>query len=114
MSPFLNKALAYVGLRDHEFDDDDEYEEIEEPTHVSHTVYPDRASQDVFHRRGEDTERLPLAEDPRRSQAVVLPMFPSAGRPKRCTSLPGELLGGTGDRRPLEDSETGNREPSAR
>ena len=75
MSPFLNKALAYVGLRDHEFYDD-EYDEIEEPTLVSHTIYPEQVPENVFHQDVEDMERPLLTGDQRRSQAVVLPLFP--------------------------------------
>jgi cell division inhibitor SepF len=50
MASFMNKALAYLGLKDIEDDEyyEDEYDDVEEaPVRGAHTVYPEREYDDV-------------------------------------------------------------------
>jgi cell division inhibitor SepF len=92
MPTFMNKALAYLGLKDLEDDDyyDDDYEDFEEeaasssaPPPVGRTVYPRREAEDQPETRSFGGTLRPLsppasnpivAEDPTGRSGVVRPL----------------------------------------
>jgi cell division inhibitor SepF len=82
MATFMNKALAYLGLKDLEDDElyDDDYDDYDQAAtaRAGHTVYPDRETEEV----PETTRSFPgavrpmSAEEPTR-QAIVRPLVPN-------------------------------------
>jgi cell division inhibitor SepF len=86
MASFMNKALAYLGLKDIEDDEyyDDEYDDpAESPSRGGHTVYPDREYEDAPEQRTFGGVVRPISSHvaeaaPQRS-AVVRPLVPAQG-----------------------------------
>jgi cell division inhibitor SepF len=86
MASFMNKALAYLGLKDIEDDEyyEDDYDEVDEtPSRGGHTVYPDREYEEPPEPRTFGGTVRPISSHlpegvPHRS-AVVRPLVPSQG-----------------------------------
>ena len=80
MATFMNKALAYLGLKDLEDDElyDEDYDDVEPVApqrHGAHTVYPDQSADDHPDARGYGGVVRPIVgEDPGQRQAVVRPL----------------------------------------
>ncbi|HLI15108.1 MAG TPA: cell division protein SepF [Acidimicrobiales bacterium] len=84
MASFVNKALAYLGLKDLEDDElYDDYEPVEEARHAPHrsprSAYPDPARPEAAETRSLVRPFVPeeAREAPGTRQAVVRPLAPS-------------------------------------
>lgn len=79
MASFMNKALAYLGLKDIEDDDElyaDDYGHDQMPERRSHTVYPER-EEEARDPRGFSPTVRPLGDLERGESAVVRPLVPN-------------------------------------
>jgi cell division inhibitor SepF len=81
MPSFMNKALAYLGLKDLDDDElyDDDYAGVDEPvTGRGHTVYPEREYEEPEPRTfGGGTIRPILSSDEPTRTAIVRPLVPN-------------------------------------